>query len=108
MGSGFIISRDGYLITNHHVVDGADQITVRLSDKREFPAQVIGGDPHSDVALLEIDAAGLPTATIGRPDQLKVGQWVFAITIGPATRPSWWRIPLRRECPWRATRRAAR
>lgn len=79
MGSGFIISSDGYLITNHHVVDGADKITVRLSDRREFPAQVIGSDPHSDIALLKIDATDLPTVTLGNPHNLKVGQWVFAI-----------------------------
>ncbi len=79
MGSGFIISSDGDLITNHHVVDGADQITVRLSDKREFPARVIGSDPHSDIALLKIDATNLPTVTLGDPANLKVGQWVFAI-----------------------------
>jgi serine protease Do len=79
MGSGFIISSDGYLVTNHHVVDDADQVTVRLSDKREFPAKVIGSDPYSDIALLKINATGLPTVTMGNPDNLKVGQWVFAI-----------------------------
>ncbi|MCP5196006.1 MAG: DegQ family serine endoprotease [Gammaproteobacteria bacterium] len=79
MGSGFIISNDGYLITNHHVVNGADKITVKLNDKREFPAKVIGSDPQSDIALLKIDAKGLPTVSIGNPDNLKVGQWVFAI-----------------------------
>lgn len=79
LGSGFIISSDGYLVTNHHVVDGADKITVKLNDKREFPAQVIGSDPQSDIALLKIAATGLPTVTIGNMDHLKVGQWVFAI-----------------------------
>ncbi|HHW78616.1 MAG TPA: DegQ family serine endoprotease [Xanthomonadaceae bacterium] len=79
LGSGFIISADGYLITNHHVVDGAEKITVKLSDKREFPARVIGSDPQSDIALLKIDAKDLPTVTIGDADSLKVGQWVFAI-----------------------------
>lgn len=79
MGSGFIISGDGYLITNHHVVDGADKVMVRLNDKREFSAKVIGSDPHSDIALLKIDATGLPTVNMGSPDNLKVGQWVFAI-----------------------------
>ena len=79
MGSGFIISTDGYIVTNHHVVDGADKIMVKLNDKREFPAKVIGSDPRSDIALLKIDASGLPTVTIGGTDNLKVGQWVFAI-----------------------------
>ncbi len=64
---------------SHHVVDGADKITVKLNDKREFPAQVIGSDPQSDIALLKIAATGLPTVTIGNMDHLKVGQWVFAI-----------------------------
>ena len=79
MGSGFIISTDGYIVTNHHVVDGADKITIRLNDKREFPAKVIGSDPRSDIALLKIDAGDLPTVTVGGADNLKVGQWVFAI-----------------------------
>ena len=79
LGSGFIISADGYLITNHHVVDGAEKIAVKLNDKREFPAKVIGSDPQSDIALLKIAATGLPTVSFGDADGLKVGQWVFAI-----------------------------
>lgn len=79
LGSGFIISADGYLITNHHVVDGAEKITVKLNDKREFPAKVVGSDSQSDIALLKIAAADLPTVVIGDADSLKVGQWVFAI-----------------------------
>ena len=79
LGSGFIIASDGYLVTNHHVVDGAEKITVKLNDKREFPARVIGSDPQSDIALLKIDARDLPTVAIGDADRLKVGQWVFAI-----------------------------
>ncbi|MFO1423940.1 MAG: DegQ family serine endoprotease [Candidatus Competibacteraceae bacterium] len=79
LGSGFIISADGYLITNHHVVDGAEKINVKLNDKREFPAKVIGSDPQSDIALLKIAATGLPTVSFGDADSLKVGQWVFAI-----------------------------
>lgn len=79
LGSGFIISADGYLITNRHVVDGADKITVKLNDKREFPAKVIGSDSQSDIALLKIDAKNLPTVAIGDASGLKVGQWVFAI-----------------------------
>ena len=79
LGSGFIVSSDGYVITNHHVVEDADKITVKLNDKREFQAKVIGSDPQSDIALLKIDASGLPTVTIGDAENLKVGQWVFAI-----------------------------
>ena len=79
MGSGFIISADGYIVTNHHVVDAADNITVKLNDKREFSAKVIGSDSRSDIALLKIDANDLPTVTMGSADNLKVGQWVFAI-----------------------------
>lgn len=79
LGSGFIISADGYILTNAHVVDRADKITVRLTDKREFKAKVIGADKRTDVALLKIEATGLPTVTLGAPDQLKVGEWVVAI-----------------------------
>lgn len=79
LGSGFIISHDGYVLTNAHVVDDADSITVRLTDKREFKAKVIGVDKRVDVALLKIDATGLPTVTQGDPNQLKVGEWVVAI-----------------------------
>jgi serine protease Do len=66
MGSGFIISGDGYVLTNHHVVDGADEVRVRMSDRREFVAEVIGSDQQSDVALLKIEASGLPAMRIGR------------------------------------------
>jgi serine protease Do len=79
LGSGFIISADGYILTNAHVVDRADKITVRLTDKREFKAKVIGADKRTDVALLKIEAAGLPKVVLGSPDQLKVGEWVLAI-----------------------------
>ncbi len=79
LGSGFIISTDGYIMTNAHVVDSADKITVRLTDKREFSAKVIGADKRTDVALLKIEAGGLPTITVGDPDKLKVGEWVVAI-----------------------------
>lgn len=79
LGSGFIISTDGYILTNAHVVDRADKITVRLSDKREFKAKVIGADKRTDVALLKIEATGLPKVTLGNPDLLKVGEWVLAI-----------------------------
>ncbi|MDD5329577.1 MAG: DegQ family serine endoprotease [Sulfuricella sp.] len=78
-GSGFIVSADGYILTNAHVVDAADEVTVRLTDKREFKAKVIGADLRSDVALIKIEAAGLPRVTIGNPAQVKVGEWVAAI-----------------------------
>ena len=78
-GSGFIVSSDGYIATNAHVVDDASEVTVRLSDRREFKAKVIGSDKRSDVALLKIDAKDLPRVAIGDPDKLKVGEWVVAI-----------------------------
>jgi len=79
MGSGFIISADGYILTNAHVVNGADEVTVRLTDKREFKAKVIGTDSRTDVALIKINTSGLPKVTIGNPNLLKVGEWVAAI-----------------------------
>jgi serine protease Do len=78
-GSGFIFSSDGYIVTNAHVVDDASEVLVRLSDRREFKAKVIGSDKRSDIALLKIDAKDLPKVTIGDPDKLKVGEWVVAI-----------------------------
>lgn len=79
LGSGFIISSDGYILTNAHVVESADKITVRLTDKREFRAKVIGADKRTDVALLKIDATALPKINVGDPNKLKVGEWVVAI-----------------------------
>lgn len=79
LGSGFIISPDGYVLTNAHVVDSADEIVVKLVDKREFKAKVIGADKRTDVALIKIDAQGLPTVKFGDPNKLKVGEWVVAI-----------------------------
>jgi len=79
MGTGFLISADGYVLTNHHVVDGADEVKVRLSDRREFVAKVIGSDDQSDVALLKIAANGLPSLHLGNSDTLRPGQWVVAI-----------------------------
>ena len=78
-GSGFIISGDGYIVTNAHVVDDASEVTIRLSDKREFIAKVIGSDKRTDVSLLKIDAKELPRVAIGDPDKLRVGEWVVAI-----------------------------
>ena len=78
-GSGFIISDDGYLLTNNHVVEDADEITVSLGDRREYKAEVIGADERSDVALLKIDANDLPILEIGESKKLKVGEWVVAI-----------------------------
>ena len=79
LGSGFIINSDGYILTNAHVVDAADKITVRLTDQREFKARVIGADRRTDVALIKIEATGLPMVTRGDPAALKVGEWVLAI-----------------------------
>ncbi len=79
LGSGFIVSDDGYILTNYHVVEGADEIIVRLSDRKVFEAEVIGTDKGSDVALLKIDAEDLPVVTIGGSADLKVGEWVLAI-----------------------------
>jgi len=79
MGSGFIISPDGYVLTNHHVVADADEVTVKLTDRREFKAKVIGSDEQYDVALLKIDGNNLPTVRIGDSNSLKPGQWVVAI-----------------------------
>jgi serine protease Do len=79
LGSGFVISGDGYILTNAHVVDGADEVTVRLTDKREFKAKTIGADKRTDIALLKIEASGLPVVKLGEPAQLKVGEWVVAI-----------------------------
>ena len=79
VGSGFIVSPDGYILTNAHVVDGAKEVDVKLTDRREFVAKVIGRDEKSDVALLKIDAKDLPSVRIGSPDDVKVGQWVVAM-----------------------------
>lgn len=79
LGSGFIISADGYVLTNAHVVDSADEVVVKLNDKRELKARVIGADRLTDVALLKIEASALPTVKIGDPSKLRVGEWVFAI-----------------------------
>ncbi len=79
LGSGFIISEDGYILTNHHVVSGADEIIVTLHDRKELKATLIGSDKRTDVALLKIEATGLPFAKIGSRETLKVGQWVLAI-----------------------------
>jgi serine protease Do len=78
-GSGFIIDPDGIIMTNAHVVDGADEVTVKLVDKREFTAKVLGSDKTTDVAVLKIDAKNLPTVKIGNPEATRVGEWVVAI-----------------------------
>lgn len=78
-GSGFILSSDGYIVTNHHVVAKASEIKVKLSDRREFKAQLIGSDLRTDVALLKVDAKNLPTVKLGNSDRLEVGEWVLAI-----------------------------
>lgn len=79
LGSGFIISPDGYILTNHHVVKDADEIVVKFSDRRELVAKLIGSDARTDVALLKVDANDLPAVTIGDPEKLQVGEWVLAI-----------------------------
>ena len=78
-GSGFIVSADGLILTNAHVVRDARQVTVRLSDRREYPAKVLGSDPATDIAVLKVDARGLPTVSLGDPKALQVGDWVLAI-----------------------------
>ena len=79
LGSGFIISADGYVLTNNHVVADADEIIVRLPDRSELEAKLVGADPRTDVALLKVEATGLPTVKLGQSSSLKVGEWVLAI-----------------------------
>jgi serine protease Do len=79
VGSGFVLSSDGYIMTNAHVVDGADEVLVTLTDKREFKAQIIGADKRTDVAVVKILATGLPAIKVGDVSRLKVGEWVMAI-----------------------------
>ena len=79
VGSGFILTTDGFIMTNAHVVDGADQVIVTLTDKREFTARIVGADKRTDVAVVKIEASGLPPVKIGDPNRLKVGEWVMAI-----------------------------
>ena len=79
LGSGFIISNDGYILTNHHVVKDADEIVVKLTDRRELVAKLIGSDARTDIAVLKVQASSLPVVNIGSPSDLKVGEWVLAI-----------------------------
>ncbi|MFM6991554.1 MAG: trypsin-like peptidase domain-containing protein, partial [Rhodoferax sp.] len=79
VGSGFILTADGFIMTNAHVVEGADEVLVTLTDKREFKAKIVGYDKRSDVAVVKIDAAGLPAVKVGDVSRLKVGEWVMAI-----------------------------
>ena len=78
-GSGFLLSGDGYIMTNNHVVEGANSITVILRDRREFQAKVIGRDPNTDIAVIKIDGSRFPSARLGDPERLRVGEWVLAI-----------------------------
>jgi serine protease Do len=78
-GTGFVISKDGYVLTNHHVIDGASEVLVRLTDRREFKAKVVGSDPASDIAVLKVEASGLPVLALGDSRDIKPGQWVLAI-----------------------------
>ncbi|NOX76675.1 MAG: DegQ family serine endoprotease [Gammaproteobacteria bacterium] len=79
LGSGFIVSEDGYVITNNHVIKDATEIVVRLTDRRELVAELVGSDPRSDIALLKVDAEDLPVVALGSSEKLKVGEWVLAI-----------------------------
>jgi serine protease Do len=79
VGSGFILTADGYVMTNAHVVDGADEVIVTLTDKREFKAKIVGTDKRTDVAVVKIEATGLPAVKVGDVSRLKVGEWVMAI-----------------------------
>ncbi len=79
MGSGFIITADGYILTNHHVIDNADEVFVRLTDNREFKAKIIGSDKRTDVALVKVEGKNLPVLKTGNSDNIKVGEWVLAI-----------------------------
>ena len=79
MGSGFVLTKDGYIVTNNHVVEGADAVVVRFSDRQEYDAVIVGLDELSDLALLKIEADDLPTLPLAQPDELKVGEWVLAI-----------------------------
>ena len=79
LGSGFILSQDGYIVTNHHVVRDAEEVVVKLQDRRELVAKIVGSDKRSDIALLKVDAQNLPVVRIGSVDNLKVGEWVLAI-----------------------------
>lgn len=78
-GSGVILSKDGYIVTNNHVIEGSTQVSVVLNDKRQFPAKIVGTDPTTDLALLKVEADDLPTIPIGNSDDLKIGQWVLAV-----------------------------
>jgi serine protease Do len=79
LGSGFVLSSDGYILTNHHVIKDADEIIVRFSDRSEMEAKILGSDERSDVALLKVDAKGLKAVKLGDSNELKVGEWVLAI-----------------------------
>lgn len=79
MGSGFFISEDGYLLTNNHVIDGADEITVHLLDRRQFDAEIVGVDPRSDLALLKVDTKDVPYLAFAKPESVRIGEWVLAI-----------------------------
>src|SRR3546814_18804248 len=111
MGSGFIISSDGYVLTNHYVIDGASMVKVKLSDGREFTAEVVGSDVQSDDALLKIDADGLPSLRIGSSNSLTPGQWAIAIGSPFGFDHSFTACistPVRRNPPYQNSRRPGR
>ena len=92
VGSGFIISTDGFILSNHHVVEGADEVFVSMTDGREFKAKIVGSDQRTDVALLKIEAKNLPVLPLGDPSKLKVGAWLWPLGL-----PSGLRIPSQQE-----------
>jgi len=79
LGTGVIVSEDGYILTNNHVVEGADEVTVKLSDERELQAEIIGTDPKTDLAVIKVDADDLHPARLGDSDNLRIGEWVVAV-----------------------------
>ena len=85
-GSGVIITSDGYIVTNNHVVDGADELTVTLNDNKEYSARIIGADATTDLALIKIDAKQLPAIVIANSDNVKIGEWVFRQRLAPWVR----------------------
>ncbi len=86
-GSGVIISNDGYIMTNNHVVEGGDELSVTLNDNRTFKAKLIGSDPSSDIALIKVEAKDLPTIPFGNSENLRLGEWVLAVGT-PSTSPA--------------------
>jgi serine protease Do len=111
LGSGFIVSQDGLILTNAHVVDNATEVTVKLTDRREFKAKVLGSDPQTDIAVIRIDAKNLPTVRLGDPSKTRVGEPVLAMGPRTASRtrsPPASSVPNRARCPMTPTCRSSR